>query len=73
MVEETPQGTRKAAVSKATKRLKKLHVQKTDNDGFVVTHHFRPQHGGTPKPERHAFGKYEDAHSHIESTMRGHK
>lgn len=73
-ITHTPQGTTKGTASKAAqrKRLKKLRMDETDNGGFIVSHHFHPEHGGTPKAEKHAFSKYDDAHAHLEKTMRGH-
>lgn len=72
---QTPQGTTRVTASKAAKRkrLKRLHLSKADNGGYVVKHHFQPEHGGTPAPESHVFESYGDAHAHLERTMRGHK
>jgi len=68
--EATPQGTMRASVEKprinAPKRLRKITVSKADNGGFIVSHHYRPGYGGTPKPERHAFAQYDDVHAHLE-------
>lgn len=74
MIEKTPQGTTKATASKAAqrKRLKKMHVSQAEG-GYVVKHHYHPEHGGTPKPDSHVFESYEDTHAHVERTMRGHK
>lgn len=74
-VHQTPQGTTKASASRAAqrKRLKKIHVAKADNGGFVVTHHHHPEHGGTPAAAKHVFADYEGMHQHVEQTMRGHK
>lgn len=76
-VQQTPQGTTKGSAPKkstaaARKRLKKLHVQPTDNGGFLVTHHHQPEYGGTPKAETHAFTSYDDMAQHVEKTMRVH-
>lgn len=73
-VEHTPQGTTKATASKAAKRkrLKKLHIQPAENGGFIVTHHHQPEHGGTPAAAKHVFTSYDEAHSHLEKTMKEH-
>lgn len=73
---QTPQGTTRVTASKAQtnskKRLKKLHLTQADSGGFIVSHHFHPAHGGTPKPEKHVFESYGDTHAHLERTMKGH-
>lgn len=76
MIEQTPQGTTKATLSKAEKRkrLKKIHVSEpTANGGRIVTHHYHPEHGGTPKADKHTFASDDDMRSHVEQTMRGHR
>lgn len=70
---ETPQGTTKVTAAKVRKRLKRIHVQPTDNGGFVVTHHHHPEHGGTPAPARHAFTSFRKMHSHVAKTMQEHR
>ena len=72
-VTATPQGTTKGTVSKEDtrkKRLKKVRVEPTANGGFVVSHHYKPGYGGTPKPDRHAFADYDTMHEHLE-TLKG--
>jgi hypothetical protein len=54
------------------KRLKKLHLLPAHNGGFIVSHHFHPEHGGTPAPEKHVFKTYPEAHAHLEQTMKAH-
>jgi hypothetical protein len=71
-VSQTSHGTMRASAAKR-KRLKKLHVSKTDNGGYIVSHHHQPEHGGTPAAEKHAFTSYDDMHAHVEKTMRGHR
>lgn len=68
----------KATASKADKpaqrkRLKKIHVSETANGWYIVSHHHHPEHGGTPKADKHAFTSYDDMKAHVETTMRGHR
>lgn len=73
MITQTPHGSTKATASKKRKRLKKIHVDQAENGGYVVKHHFHPEHGGTPAPETHAFASYDDAHAHLDQALRGHR
>lgn len=75
-VKHTAHGTTRGEAPKKKaaaprKRLKKVRVEPTDNGGYVVSHHYHPEHGGTPKPERHAFADYDAAHKHLEQVTGG--
>lgn len=65
----TPQGTTRITAAKARRRLKKIHLKRSANGGFVVTHHFHPEYGGTPTPETHAFGHHTHARAHLAQMM----
>ena len=70
-VMQTPQGTTKGTASRdaARKRLKQIKVDQADNGGFIVTHHYQPEYGGTPAPEKHVFSDYDSAHAHLTKHM----
>jgi hypothetical protein len=68
----TPQGTMRGTAPKMNdrplnKQLRKITVSPTDNGGYIVSHHYKPNNGrGTPTPEKHAFTSYDDVHAHLE-------
>jgi hypothetical protein len=76
-VTKTPQGTTRGTAPKTRmtdielpatqrKRLKKVRLEKSSNGGFIASHHYHPERGGTPAPDRHAFQSYDDLHKHLE-------
>ena len=66
---QTAHGTERVSASKAAKRLKHIKVDPADNGGFIVSHHYHPGYGGTPKPDKHVFADYAGMHSHLSSHM----
>jgi hypothetical protein len=75
MAATTPQGTSKGTAAKAEarrKRLKKIHVTRASNGGFVAKHHYQPEYGGTPAPDSHAFADSDAMYEHLEKTMKEH-
>lgn len=65
---QTPQGSHKMTASKGRKRLKHIKVDAA-NGGFVASHHYKPEYGGTPKPEKHVFADHASLEAHLRQHM----
>lgn len=71
-VMETAQGTTRGVASKdAGKKLKSIKIVPSANGGFIVSHHYMPAYGGTPKPDVHVFSDYDAAHAHLTKHVGG--
>lgn len=57
---------RKPGPNAGRKRLARIDVEKGES-GFTATHRYKPEYGGTPKSDKHAFGDYEGLHRHLEN------
>ena len=57
------------SAAKRRKRLKHIKVDHAVNGGFVATHHFQPEYGGTPSPETHVFPDHAGLESHLKQHM----
>jgi hypothetical protein len=71
-----PEKSKKKSSSKKKRhKIRSIHIQPTDNNGFIATHEHEPDEddetGQAPPSTIHALGNLDQLHQHLDDTLGG--